>query len=103
VAGCLDQAALIRLSWVNAITLSSRPISSTILPLITFSTVVPVKCILRPLAAGRPPIKKSALSENLGAGPLGGLSAETGFRLTSEVADRQRIHTNPAMARLPGI
>src|SRR6516164_10065088 len=50
VAGCFDQAALISPSWVSAVTPSSRPISSTILPLITLSTVVPVKCILRPVA-----------------------------------------------------
>src|SRR6201992_1300693 len=61
-----DQAAfLISPSWVSAVKPSSRPISSTILPLITFSTVVPVKCILRPVAAGRPPIRKS-----LKAGPV---------------------------------
>src|SRR6516162_4938039 len=65
VAGRSDQAALIRPSWVSAVTPSSRPISSAILPLITFSTVVPVKCILRPVAAGRAPIKKS-----LKAGPV---------------------------------
>src|SRR5262245_17356640 len=40
VADCFDQAALISPSWVSAVTPSSRPISSTILPLITFSTVV---------------------------------------------------------------
>ena len=52
------QAALMRPSWVSAATPSSRPISSTILPSITFSTVVPVKCILRPVAAGRAPIEE---------------------------------------------
>src|ERR1700677_116429 len=61
----LDQAALINPSWVNAVTPSSRPISSAILPSITFSTVVPVKCILRPVAAGRLPTRKS-----LKAGPV---------------------------------
>ena len=55
-----DQAAaLSNPSWVSAVTPSSRPISSTILPSITLSTVVPVKRILRPVAAGRPPIRKS--------------------------------------------
>src|ERR1700751_5927055 len=63
--GCFDQAALISPSWVSAVTPSSRPISSTTLPLITFSTVVPVKCIFRPVAAGRPPTRKS-----LKAGPV---------------------------------
>src|SRR5262245_19665434 len=58
--GRCDQAALSNPSWVSAVTPSSRPISSTILPSITLSTVVPVKCILRPVAAGRPPIRKSS-------------------------------------------
>lgn len=57
---CFDQAALISPSWVNAVTPSSRPISSTILPLTTLSTVVPVKCILRPVAAGKLPTRKSS-------------------------------------------
>jgi hypothetical protein len=60
-----DQIALIRPSWVSAVTPSSRPISATILPLMTFSTVVPVKCILWPVAAGRAPKRKS-----LKAGPV---------------------------------
>jgi hypothetical protein len=61
-----DQAAaLSNPSWVSAVTPSSRPISSTILPSITLSTVVPVKCILRPVAAGSPPTRKS-----LNAGPV---------------------------------
>src|ERR1700722_10224803 len=60
-----DQAAWSRPSWVSAVTPSSRPTSSTILPSITFKTVVPVKRILRPVAGGRPPTKKS-----LKAGPV---------------------------------
>lgn len=45
---------LTRPSWVSAVRPSSRPRSSTILPSTTFNTVVPVNCILRPVAAGRP-------------------------------------------------
>ena len=37
---------------MRAVTPSSRPISSTILPSFNRSTVVPVKYILQPLAAG---------------------------------------------------
>ena len=55
------QAAFLRRpSCVSAVTPSSSPISSTILPSMTLSTVVPVKCILRPVAAGRPPARKSS-------------------------------------------
>jgi hypothetical protein len=61
LVGCFDQAVLISPSWVSAVTPSSRPISSTILRLITSSTVVPLKCILRPVAAGRPPISRPCL------------------------------------------
>src|ERR1700752_1079354 len=60
-----DQAALISPSCCNAVTASSRPISSTIMPSLSFRTVVPVKCILRPVAAGNDPTRKS-----LNAGPL---------------------------------
>ena len=61
-----DQAAaLSNPSCVSAVTPSSRPISSMILPSMTLSTVVPVKCILRPVAAGRLPTSKS-----LNAGPV---------------------------------
>src|SRR6266851_122170 len=59
------QTVLIRPSWVSAVTPSSRPISSTILPFWSRRTVVPVKCIFRPVAAGSEPTRKS-----LKAGPL---------------------------------
>src|ERR1700739_4034158 len=62
---CRDQAALISPSCCNAVTPSSRPISSTIMPSLSFRTVVPVKCIFRPVAAGNDPTRKS-----LNAGPL---------------------------------
>src|ERR1700760_2968051 len=65
VTNHFDQAALSSPSCVSAVTPSSRPISWAILPLITFSTVVPVKCILWPVAAGRLPTRKS-----LKAGPV---------------------------------
>src|ERR1700722_6866235 len=60
-----DQAAFSKPSWVSAVTPSSRPTSSAIRPLMTFKTVVPVKRILRPLAAGRRPTRKA-----LQAGPV---------------------------------
>src|SRR3954470_12689447 len=60
-----DYAARIRPSWVSAVTPSSRPFSSTILPSFRRNTVVPVKCILRPVAAGSEPARKS-----LNAGPV---------------------------------
>src|SRR6266446_5626114 len=49
----------------RAVTPSSRPISSTIWPSWSRSTVVPVKCIFRPVAAGSAPRRKS-----LKAGPV---------------------------------
>src|SRR4029077_8996874 len=55
---CRDQAALISPSCCNAVTPSSRPISSTIMPSLSFRTVVPVKCIFRPVAAGNDPTRK---------------------------------------------
>src|SRR6266576_4274751 len=64
--GRFDQAAFMRPSWVSAATPSSRPISSTILPFRRRRTVVPVKCIFRPVAAGSEPTVKS-----LNAGPAG--------------------------------
>ena len=60
-----DQAALRRPSCVRAVTPSSRPISSTILPSRRRRTVVPVKCIFRPVAAESEPTRKSP-----NAGPL---------------------------------
>src|SRR6516225_12407746 len=59
------QAAFKRPSCWSAVTPSSRPTSSAILPFSTRSTVVPVNRILRPDAAGREPIRKS-----LNAGPV---------------------------------
>lgn len=56
---CFDHTAASNPSCVSAVTPSSRPISSTILPLITFTTAVPVTRILRPVAAGKPPVRKS--------------------------------------------
>ena len=50
---------------VIAVRPSSKPISSMILPSMTLRTVVPVKRILWPLAAGRLPMRKS-----LKAGPV---------------------------------
>ena len=44
-----------RPSCLRAVTPSSRPISSTILPSLSRITVVPVKCIFRPVAGGREP------------------------------------------------
>src|SRR5437773_3786455 len=61
----LNQALRISPSCVSAVTPSSRPISSAILPSLMRSTVVPVKCILRPVFAGNEPTKKS-----LNAGPV---------------------------------
>src|SRR6476659_8972564 len=52
-------AVLISPSCVKAATPSSRPISSTILPSLSFRTVVPVNFILRPVLAGGDPAKKS--------------------------------------------
>jgi hypothetical protein len=46
-------------SCVNAVTPSSSPTSSAILPFSIQSTVVPVKCIFRPDAAGSAPARKS--------------------------------------------
>jgi hypothetical protein len=64
--GSISQAAFLsRPNWVRATTPSSRPTSSMILPFCTRSTVIPVKCILRPVAAGRGPARKS-----LKAGPV---------------------------------
>src|ERR1700752_241051 len=54
------QAAFKRPSCWSAVTPSSRPTSSAILPFSTRSTVVPVNRILRPDAAGREPIRKSS-------------------------------------------
>jgi hypothetical protein len=66
VTAAVDQAALLRRrSWVSAVTPSSRPISSRILPFSRRRTVVPVKCICRPVAGGREPMRKS-----LKAGPV---------------------------------
>src|SRR5215472_15437997 len=59
------QAAFKRPSCWSAVTPSSRPTSSAILPFSTRTTVVPVNRILRPDAAGREPIRKS-----LNAGPV---------------------------------
>src|SRR5580692_4495794 len=59
------QAAFKRPSCWRAVTPSSRPTSSAILPFSTRSTVVPVNRILRPDAAGREPMRKS-----LNAGPV---------------------------------
>ena len=53
------QAAFKIPSCVSAVTPSSSPISSAILPFSTRSTVVPVKCIFRPDAAGSEPARKS--------------------------------------------
>src|ERR1700675_3211430 len=59
-----DQPALtIRPSCWRAVTPSSRPTSSTILPFLSLSTVVPVKCIFRPVAAGNDPTRKSLNAE----------------------------------------
>src|ERR1700676_3415914 len=59
-----DQAALtIRPSCWRAVTPSSRPTSSTILPFLSFSTVVPVKCIFRTVAAGKIATRKSRNTE----------------------------------------
>src|SRR5262245_45059149 len=58
-AAFLDQTLRIRPSCCRAVTPSSRPISSAILPSLTRSTVVPVKCIFRPVAAGNDPMRKS--------------------------------------------
>src|SRR2546429_603913 len=59
-----DQPALtIRPSCWRAVTPSSRPTSSTILPFLSFNTVVPVKCIFRPVAAGNDPTRKSLNAE----------------------------------------
>src|SRR6201998_2515998 len=55
---CRDQAALISPSCCNAVTPSSRPISSTIMPSLSFRTVVPVQCIFRPVAVGNDPTRK---------------------------------------------
>src|ERR1700735_3306710 len=55
----LTYAIRSRPSWVNAVTPSSKPISSTILPFLSLRTVTPVKCISRPVFAGRPPARKS--------------------------------------------
>ena len=59
------QAAFRMPSCWSAVTPSSRPISSAILPFSTRSTVVPVNCIFRPDAAGSEPTRKS-----LNAGPV---------------------------------
>jgi hypothetical protein len=53
------QAAFKMPSCWSAVTPSSRPISSAILPFSTRSTVVPVNRIFRPDAAGREPTRKS--------------------------------------------
>src|SRR5882724_41723 len=58
-------AARIRPSCCKAVTPSSRPISSRILPSLSFNTVVPVNFILRPVLAGSDPTRKS-----LNAGPV---------------------------------
>jgi hypothetical protein len=64
--GLVPQAAFFnRPSCVRAVTPSSRPTSSTILPFCTRSTAMPVKCILRPVAPGSDPTRKS-----LKAGPV---------------------------------
>jgi hypothetical protein len=47
------------LSCWSAVTPSSRPTSSTIFPSAIRSTVVPVKYIFRPVAAGNDPTRKS--------------------------------------------
>src|SRR6266436_10003696 len=60
-----DQAFLMRPSCVRAVIPSSSPTSSRILPSFSLSTVVPVKCIFRPVANGNDPIRKS-----LKAGPV---------------------------------
>jgi hypothetical protein len=59
------QAAFKMPSCVSAVTPSSRPTSSAIMRFSTRSTVVPVKCIFRPDAAGSEPTRKS-----LNAGPV---------------------------------
>src|SRR5215470_10142324 len=55
-------------SCMSAVTPSSSPISSAILPFSTRSTVVPVKCIFRPDAGGSEPARKS-LKSRPGMGP----------------------------------
>src|SRR6266550_2541556 len=54
-----------RPSCCKAVTPSSRPISSMIFPSLSFSTVMPVNFILRPVLAGKDPTRKS-----LNAGPV---------------------------------
>lgn len=61
----IAQAARNKPSCRSAVTPSSRPTSSAILPSWTRSTVVPVNRIFRPVAAGSDPIRKS-----LKAGPV---------------------------------
>src|SRR5499427_10983598 len=63
--GSRNQTTRMRPSWVRAVTPSSKPISWMILPFLSFRTVTPVKCIFRPVLAGRPPARKS-----LKAGPV---------------------------------
>ena len=53
-------AAFMRLSCCSAVTPSSRPTSSAILPLATRSTVIPPNFILRPDASGNDPARKSS-------------------------------------------
>ena len=52
LSATINQTARSRPSCVSAVTPSSRPISSLILPFSTRSTVVPVNRIVRPEAAG---------------------------------------------------
>ena len=59
------QTARMRPSCCRAVTPSSRPISSTILPSLIRSTVVPVKCIFRPVAAGNDPTKPTAYNPDV--------------------------------------
>src|SRR5579859_732764 len=60
-----DQTARLRPSCWRAVTPSSKPISSTILPFSIRSTVVPVNRIFRPVEALNDPMRKS-----LKAGPV---------------------------------
>ena len=55
LAALFDQAARMRPSCVNAVTPSSRPISSAILPFSTRRTVVPVNRIFPPEPGGSEP------------------------------------------------
>jgi hypothetical protein len=60
-----DQTARMRPSCWRAVTPSSRPISSAIVPFSIRSTVIPVNRIFRSVAVGKDPIRKS-----LKAGPV---------------------------------